>query len=237
MKWHWEMWIFDPNSTFNACKVNILGGFAQLTLKLVYVKARSCLHNIFQNYIRHPSYWPQMNETHINVPLNISQPSLHDFAYFLPQFEGPMLACILTKYGMLRMSQWHSIKISKTMNFALSSLWRSNQGSNHLSFALRQVKHICLTNIQHIENLLTKFIFRHSQVPDRLKTVLVALVLSSYISCNWDIHWQKFYEFDRVDWTHEPFPAFITRYICCLMPNGITSKMWHFQLLRHWVLY
>ena len=103
---------------------------------------------------------------------------------------------------MPRTSQWSSIKISKITNFALLSLWNSNQGSNHLSFALREVKHTCLTHIQHIDNPLGKLIFWHRLAPERLKTALVTYVPPLYIPCNWDIPWQIFYTLKRFGFRH-----------------------------------
>ena len=88
-----------------------------------------------------------------------------------------------TKFAVPQIPQWMSIHISKIMNFTLLGIQRPGQGSNVPSFALRQVKHTCLTYLQHIDNTLRKFMFWHSGAPERVKTALWTQVPCSYISC------------------------------------------------------
>ena len=125
--------------------------------------------------------------THFSIVLHV----------FSPQSCRLIFSCMLKKIEAPRTSQWVSVGISKTLNFALLSLWRSHQGSNHLSFVLKQVKHMCVTYLQHIDNHLRKLILRHGLVPERSKPVLAIFLFSmqlGYTSAN------NFYMSDKYAW-------------------------------------
>ena len=127
------------------CKINIFGNSLQLIFKIGLIKPCSvpttCFNTTFIAYCVSLQKGKLMSLL-IRVYLTHFSSYLH---VFMPQFHHLISPCSLIKFGMPGMPQKSSIKISKTINFALLSLWRSNQCWNHLNFSLRNVKHTCLT--------------------------------------------------------------------------------------------
>jgi hypothetical protein len=96
---------FDLHCTLLACTVNILGGSAQLIMRVSMVETIKYNYNILKNYICSPSYQPAKNDTLINIRLGISHPVFYCFVCLLAQSRCKIFACMLKKIERPRRPQ------------------------------------------------------------------------------------------------------------------------------------